>query len=77
MIAPLACHDAAMLASGTTDGGRDLFGGSSAAKVAERLHQLISRSTPSIWSASAAGLSQRIRWTRGNRIATPDLWRVE
>jgi hypothetical protein len=28
-------------------------------------------------SASRAGLSQRMRLTRGKRIATPDLWRVE
>jgi hypothetical protein len=28
-------------------------------------------------SASTAGLSQRIREMRGNRIATPDLWRLE
>ena len=27
--------------------------------------------------ASRAGLSQRMRLTRGNRMATPDLWRVE
>ena len=28
-------------------------------------------------SASAMGLSQRMRWMRGKRMATPDLWRVE
>jgi antitoxin Phd len=36
-----------------------------------------SRSTVSSRSASAAGLSQRMRCTRGKRIATPDLWRVD
>ena len=28
-------------------------------------------------SASSAGLSQRMRWMRGKRMATPDLWRLE
>ncbi len=28
-------------------------------------------------SASAAGLSQRMRWMRGKRMATPDLCRVD
>ena len=39
--------------------------------------QPISRSSVSSRSASAAGLSQRMRWMRGKRMATPDLCRVE
>ena len=39
--------------------------------------QPIRRSSRSSRSASAAGLSQRMRWMRGKRMATPDLCRVE
>ena len=47
------------------------------AQVAHARAHPISRSRLSSRSASAAGLSQRMRWMRGKRIATPDLCRVE
>src|SRR3954469_22381586 len=37
--------------------------------------QVASRASPSTVSASAAGLSVRMRETRGKRMARPDLWR--
>src|SRR4029077_6281988 len=50
-------------------------------RIAERgrknRRHVTSRSRFSSVSASENGLSQRMRWTRGNRIATPDLCRGE
>ena len=43
----------------------------------DALHPSIIAISVSSRSASAAGLSQRMRWMRGKRMATPDLWRVE
>src|SRR3546814_11795409 len=54
-----------------------------AARVSQRhrrtslIYPSISFSTLPRRSASSGGLSQRMRWMRGKRRATPDLWRVE
>jgi hypothetical protein len=42
-----------------------------------RLPHVSSFSSVAKLSASWKGLSKRMRWMRGKRIATPDLWRVE
>jgi hypothetical protein len=42
-----------------------------------RAHSTIIACNVSSRSASSAGLSQRMRWMRGKRMATPDLCRVE